>query len=120
LVIFGAIVVFRNGSSNKLHGELVPNSVHIWDSTIKPPGNRGRKRNNAEKWNDIPDVVKDTNIVPNQVDYHGNFNANIFEDLFSTLCKTLHETYGFVNIHMDGASYHKRHVENIPTSSAKK
>jgi hypothetical protein len=120
LVIFGTIVVFRNGSSNKLHGELVPNSVHIWDPTIKPPGNCGRKRNNVEEWNNIPDVVKDTNIVLNQVDYHGNFNADIFEDLFSTLCKTLHETYGPVNIHINGASYHKQCVENIPISSAKK
>ncbi|CAB4410029.1 unnamed protein product [Rhizophagus irregularis] len=120
VVIFGAIIVFRNGSSNKLHGELVPNSVHIWDPRIKPPGNRGRKRSNAEEWNDVPDVVKDANIVPNQMDYHGNFNAEIFEDLFSTLCETLHEKYGPVNIHMDGASYHKRRVENIPTSSTKK
>ncbi|CAB4396593.1 unnamed protein product [Rhizophagus irregularis] len=91
VVIFGAIIVFRNGSSNKLHGELVPNSVHIWDPTIKPPGNRGRKRNNADEWDNIPDVVKDANIMPNQVDYHGNFNAEIFEDLFSTLCKALYK-----------------------------
>ncbi|CAB5092983.1 unnamed protein product [Rhizophagus irregularis] len=105
---------------NKLHGELVPNSVHIWDPRIKPPGNRGRKRSNAEEWNDVPNVVKDANIVLNQMDYHGNFNAEIFEDLFSTLCETLHEKYGPVNIHMDGASYHKRRVENIPTSSTKK
>ncbi|CAG8709054.1 21085_t:CDS:2 [Rhizophagus irregularis] len=83
-------------------------------------GNRGRKRSNAEEWNDVPNVVKDANIVPNQMDYHGNFNAEIFEDLFSTLCETLHEKYGPVNIHMDGASYHKRRVENIPTSSTKK
>ncbi|CAB4413551.1 unnamed protein product [Rhizophagus irregularis] len=68
VVIFGAIVVFRNGSSNKLY---------------------------------------DANIAPNQVDYHGNFNAEIFEDLFSTLCKILYENYGPVSIHMDGASYHK-------------
>ncbi|GES77743.1 hypothetical protein H257_11777 [Rhizophagus clarus] len=120
VVIFGAIIVFWNGSSNKLHGELVPNSVHIWDPTIKPPENRGRKRNNAEEWNDVPNIVKDSNIVPNQVDYHGNFNAEIFEDLFSTLCQTLHEKYGPVNIHMDGASYHKRRVETIPSSSSKK
>ena len=120
VVIFGAIVIFRNGSSNKLYGELVPNSVHIWDPAIKPPSNRGRKRNYAEEWNDIPDVVKDANIVPNQIDYHGNFNAEIFESLFSTLCKTLHEKYGPVDIHMDGASYHKRRTENIPTSSTKK
>ncbi|PKY31663.1 hypothetical protein RhiirB3_419668 [Rhizophagus irregularis] len=58
--------------------------------------------------------------MPNQVDYHGNFNAEIFEDLFSTLCKALYEKYGPVNIHMDGASYHKRRVENIPTSNTKK
>lgn len=120
VVIFGAIIVFRNGSSNKLHGELVPNSVHIWDPTIKPPGSRGRKRNNAEEWSDVPDVVKEANIVPNQVDYHGNFTAEIFEDLFSTLCKTLYEKYGSVIIHMDGASYHKRRVESIPTSSVRK
>src|SRR5947208_12443042 len=43
-----------------------------------------------------------------KVNYHGNFNAEIFENLFSTLCKTLYEKYGPVNIHMDGASYHKR------------
>ena len=120
VVIFGAIIVFRNGSSNRINGELVPNSVHIWDPTIKPPSNRGRRRNNAEEWNDVPDVVKEANIVPNQVDYHGNFTAEIFEDLFSTLCKTLHEKYGPVCIHMDGASYHKRRAESIPTSSARK
>ncbi|CAG8735941.1 4636_t:CDS:2 [Rhizophagus irregularis] len=103
-----------------ISGELVPNSIHIWDPTIKPPGNRRRKRNNAEEWDDIPNVVKEANIVPNQVDYHGNFTAEIFEDLFSTICETLYEKYGSVCIHMDGASYHKRWVESIPTSSTKK
>ena len=119
MVIFGAIIVFRNGASNKLNGELVPNSVHIWDPTIKPPSNRGRKRNNAEEWNNVPDVVKEANIVPNQVDYHGNFTGEIFETLFETLCKTIHENYGSVCIYMDGVSYHKRRVESIPTSSAR-
>ncbi|CAB4374236.1 unnamed protein product [Rhizophagus irregularis] len=99
---------------------LFPNSVHIWDPRIKPPGNWRQKRSNAEKWNDVSDVIKDANIVLNQMDYHGNFNAEIFKDLFSTLCEILHEKYGLVNIHMDGASYHKRWVENIPTLSTKK
>ncbi len=120
VVIFEAIIVFQNGSSNKLNGELIPNSVHIWDLTIKLPSNRGRKRNNAEEWNNISDVVKEANIVPNQVDYHGNFTAEIFEDLFSTLCKTFHEKYGSVCIYMDRASYHKWWVESIPTSNTKK
>ncbi|CAB5317315.1 unnamed protein product [Rhizophagus irregularis] len=121
-IIFHTIHGFliKGGSSNKLHGELVPNSVHIWDPRIKPPGNWRQKRSNAEKWNDVSDVIKDANIVLNQMDYHGNFNAEIFKDLFSTLCEILHEKYGLVNIHMDGASYHKRWVENIPTLSTKK
>ena len=54
------------------------------------------------------------------MDYHENFNAKIFKDLFLTFYKTLHENYGSVNIHMDGASYHKRRVETIPSSNAKK
>jgi transposase len=120
LIIFGAIIVFRNGSTNKIHGELVPNSVYLWDPAINPPGTRGRKRNNAEEWDNVPDIVKTSNIVPNQVDYHGNFNAEIFEDLFAKLCQTISETYGATNIHMDGARYHKRRIENVPTSATKK
>ncbi|GES95996.1 hypothetical protein H257_11777 [Rhizophagus clarus] len=113
-------ILNSNKTAEKLHGELVPNSVHIWDPTIKPPGNRGRKRNDAEEWSNIPNVVKGANITPNQIDYHGNFNVEIFENLFATLCETIYKKYGSVNIHMDGARYHKRQVESIPTSSTKK
>lgn len=120
LVIFGAIIVFQNGGTNKIHGELVPNSVYTWDPAIKPPGTRGRRRNNAEEWDDIPDVVKNANIVPDQVDYHGNFNAEVFEDLFTKLCETISKTYGPANIHMDGARYHKRRTETLPTSTTRK
>ena len=120
MVIFGAIAVFQNGGTNKIHGELVLNSVYIWDPTIKPPGARERRRNNAEEWDNVPDAVKNANIVPDQVDYHGNFNAEVFEDLFMTLCETISKTYGPANIHMDGARYHKRRIENIPSSSTKK
>ncbi|GES74567.1 hypothetical protein H257_11777 [Rhizophagus clarus] len=73
---------------------LTPRHGLLVDPIIKPPSNRRRKRNNAEEWNDVPNVVKEANIVPNQVNYHGNFTAEIFEDLFSILCKTLHEKYG--------------------------
>ncbi|CAB4420948.1 unnamed protein product [Rhizophagus irregularis] len=37
-----------------------------------------------------------------------------------TLCETIYEKYESVNIHMDGARYHKWRVESIPTSSMKK
>jgi hypothetical protein len=35
LVIFDAIAVFRNGLSNQLKGEIVPESIHIWDPKIQ-------------------------------------------------------------------------------------
>ena len=48
IVIFGAIIVMRNGNTNKLFGEVIPNSLLIWDPSIKPPSSRGRKRTNAD------------------------------------------------------------------------
>ncbi|CAG8668325.1 2517_t:CDS:1, partial [Paraglomus brasilianum] len=87
---------------------------------IKPQSSRGRKRSNLEAWDNIPDILRDTAIVPDQIDYHGNFNAEIFESLFMKLCATVEEKYGGVDIHMDGARYHKRRIENIPTSASKK
>ena len=116
LVIFGAIIVMRNGNTNKLEGEIVPNSLLIWDPSIKPPSLRGRKRLNADEWENIPDTIRNANLVADQSDYHGNFNAEIFEDLFEKLCAGIKDRYGPVCIHMDGARYHKRRAEQVPTS----
>ena len=120
IIIFGAIAVMRNGNSNKLFGEIVPNSLLLWDPLIKPPSSRGRKRANADAWDNIPDVIRNFKIVADHVDYHGNFTAEIFEDLFDKLCANLKEQYGSVDIHMDGVQYHKRRVEIVPSSNAKK
>ncbi|CAB4397703.1 unnamed protein product [Rhizophagus irregularis] len=65
-------------------------------------------------------MVKNTNITPNQMNYHGNFNAEIFENFFSTLCKTLYENYRPVSIYMNGTSCHKKRVKTISSSNAKK
>src|ERR1700722_1753357 len=80
IIIFGAIIVMRNGNSNKLFGEIVPNSLLLWDPSIKPPSSRGRKRANADAWDNVPDIIRNSNIVADQNDYHGNFTAEIFED----------------------------------------
>jgi transposase len=110
----------RNGNTNRLQGEIVPNSLLIWDPSIRPPSGRGRRRANADAWDDLPETIQRANIVANNFDYHGNFTADIFEDLFEGLCSNLLEKYGVVDIHMDGARYHKWHVEQILTSSARK
>ena len=120
LVIFGAIIVMRNCNTNKIEGEIVPNSLLIWDPSIKPPSSRGRKRLNADEWANIPDTIRNANIAADQTDYHGNFNAEIFEDLFEKLCAGIKDRYGPVCIHMDGARYHKRRAEQVPTSNSKK
>ncbi|PKK61693.1 hypothetical protein RhiirC2_791426 [Rhizophagus irregularis] len=54
------------------------------------------------------------------MNYHGNFNAEIFENFFSTLCKTLYENYRPVSIYMNGTSCHKKRVKTISSSNAKK
>ena len=50
IIIFGAIIVMCNGNTNKLFDEIIPNSLLLWDPSIKPPSSRGRKRKNAEGW----------------------------------------------------------------------
>jgi len=40
-------------------------------------------------------------------DYHGNFNAELFEKWFKRLCISLKKNYGSCIIHLDGAAYHR-------------
>ncbi|POM78552.1 Hypothetical protein PHPALM_3906 [Phytophthora palmivora] len=54
----------------------------------------------------------------NSDDYHGNFNSELFEEWFEELCITLDTNYGPCVIHMDGAGYHKRITNEMPTSKS--
>jgi hypothetical protein len=56
----------------------------------------------------IPACVRNSKIAPDLVDYHGNFNADIFEGLFKKLCHRLKNEFEGCVIHMDGAKYHFR------------
>ncbi|EEY63871.1 uncharacterized protein PITG_02365 [Phytophthora infestans T30-4] len=53
----------------------------------------------------------------NDDDYHGNFNIEQFKKWFTNLSAILASKYGPCNIHMDGASYHKRQTNPTPQSS---
>lgn len=50
-------------------------------------------------------------------DYHEDMNAEVFEEYFDQMLSLLPENSVIV---MDNASYHSRHLENLPTSSWKK
>ena len=64
--------------------------------------------------------MKNSGITPDSHDYHGNFNAELFERLFTRLCAILHADHGPCMIHMDGARYHMRKINQPPTASDNK
>ncbi|KAJ0393496.1 hypothetical protein ATCC90586_008745 [Pythium insidiosum] len=57
-------------------------------------------------------------------DYHGNFDAELFElwfELwFEELCYNTMMRYGSVRFHMDGVKYHLRNLNPVPTTSWRK
>ena len=69
LVMFGAICV--QNTPEGLKGAIVDGSLAIWNPKLRRPGN------------DIPDVVVNAGLLPDTADYH----ANIFEDIFRSLCE---------------------------------
>lgn len=103
LCIIGAGMYYRE--RGKVRAKWVPGSFHCWDS-----GSTGRARG-AQKKNGEPADVDD---------YHGHFNAEKFEKWFEDLCITMKKEKGPTVFIMDGARYHKRRVDNVPTSGSKK
>jgi hypothetical protein len=53
-------------------------------------------------------------------DYHGNFNAELFEKWFRKLCETARIDCGECRFILDGAKYHKRVEDPAPCQSKSK
>jgi transposase len=119
LVIFGAFVVFRQ--DNRVCANFVRDNILVWPVSGGLRGatatGRGRRAAGAELWREVPAVVREAGIAPDFHDYHGNFNAELFERLFEKLCVILHDDYGSCNIHMDGAKYHVRQENPLPSTA---
>ena len=120
LVIFAAFVVWFDG--RRVRSKLVDGSVYIWPSKgqahTKGPGTGRRAQHNAAMWNEVPDFIRDANIVPpDHNDYHGNFTAGMFNKMFTGVCKNL-QAMGLekCRIHLDGASYHFHKANSKPAS----
>jgi hypothetical protein len=113
LVIYTAFVVHWSEWERKVVGKFVKDNVFIW------PARNGKRLVQKPIWNDLPSEIRDAanaNIIATGNDYHGNFNANLFDKLMLQLCTGLEEM-GLKNckIHLDGASYHFRDKNRIPT-----
>jgi hypothetical protein len=105
-----------------LNSKIVEESVVIWPvgrKTHIPARKPGRPAANSNVWTSVPPFVRNANITPDTIDYHGNFNADIFEKLFKKLGKRLHEEFSGCIIHMDGAKYHFRTKDPHPTTNTK-
>lgn len=98
---------FYQGKRGKLTGGWVPGTFKTWNAKSNG-GKVGAPKKNAPR--------------PAVDDYHGNFDAPLFEKWFTDLCTYLSsnkQKYGKVAIIMDGASYHKRRVDTIPRAKNK-
>lgn len=101
LCIVGAGIYYHDDT--KLCAGWVRGSVSVFEG-----GQDKRKKRKATDPNDPLN------------DYHGNFNAVMFELWFIMLCKNAKEDHGPCDIKLDGAGYHKRNTTKTPTSASKK
>jgi len=122
LIIFAAFVVWYDKSKNELRSKFVDESVYIWPSIGKAhtkSGGAAKNLFNKEVWNDVPSEIEAAGIVAPTNDYHGNFSADLFDSLFTRICKNL-QGMGLNNcrIHLDGASYHFHKTTAKPAGNA--
>ncbi|KAG0005207.1 hypothetical protein BGZ65_011722, partial [Modicella reniformis] len=68
-----------------------------------------------ELWENVSDEIRNSGIIGDVQDYHGNFNADTFSHIFTRVCKNLVE---MGVIYMDGASYHFFKADKNPTTSS--
>jgi hypothetical protein len=91
LAIFGAFVVWSK--RNRVCEKIVRDSLLIWPTRgLAQMGNKKRKRGpeaqDEELWQSLPQYIRDAQIAPDSVDYHGNFSSKLFEKIFERICQT--------------------------------
>lgn len=91
MVIFGAMIVFRQ--ANSLHAEIVKGQRELpwWPVKSGPRGHvQGKSPGRAfiedEDWQYLPESVRNAGITADLYDYHGNFTAELLESIFENLC----------------------------------
>jgi hypothetical protein len=98
---------------DKIHADFVKDSMSAWDASKKSKTCHNIFRGDDDLAGHVAGGETDATR-----DYHGNFNAELFEFWFEKLCQTLRTIHGQCLIHMDGASYHKRRRDPPPTTAS--
>ncbi|KAI8597883.1 hypothetical protein EDD21DRAFT_203388 [Dissophora ornata] len=107
-----------------MESKFVQDSVYIWPAIGKAHLNTSKRSKDGDNdnnvWNNVPQEVKDAKVIAVDHDYHGNFNAELFDRLFQRICQNLEAmNLGPCNIHLDGASYHFHRDKKRPNSTTK-
>jgi hypothetical protein len=106
LIIFAAFVVWYDKDKEELRSKFVDESVYIWPSigkTHTKSGGTAKNLFNKEEWNDVPPEIQAAGIVAPTNDYNGNFSADLFDSLFTRICKNL-QGMGLNNYQMSYSS----------------
>ncbi|KAF9190574.1 hypothetical protein BGZ51_008425 [Haplosporangium sp. Z 767] len=99
---------------------MLEDSVYIWLTFGKAhiKSTRGRSANESELWNYIPEEIQEQSIIVPSNEYHGDFNAELFDSLFKRIRNNLNDIgLGSCHTHLDGAaSYHFHKPIKKPTT----
>lgn len=122
LVTFAAFVVWYDEKEDELRSSFVDESVYIWPSIGQThTKSKGTSKTLHDKtlWNDVPQTIRDAGIIAPTMDYHGNFTADLFDDLFARICQNL-QKMGLekCRIHLDVAFYHFHKTAAKPKNKA--
>jgi len=95
-----------------LHGGMVEGSLKIF---CAKKGSKNKKVKTSGEDEDMAVLA-----AMDSEDYHSNFTPQLFEQWFEQLCATLTAKHGSCKIFLDGAKYHRRRLDAIPTPADKK
>lgn len=89
LVIFAAFIVWFDLRARQLNFQFAKESVYVWPSIGKSHSKPGRTQHDSQLWNDVPPEVRQANIAAPTKAHHGNFNSDLFYNLFTQVRKNL-------------------------------
>jgi len=122
LITFAAFVVWYDKDRDELRSKFVDGSVYIWPSIGKAhtKSEGAAKTFPTRKYGMMPPPeIEAAGIVAPTNDYHGNFSADLFDSLFTCICKSLQGMgLNSCRIHLDGASYHFHTTTAKPAGNA--
>ena len=79
--------MFWNNEIQEVDGEFIWDSVYNWPSLGKAHTKNGKSNaKDGDLWQQVRGFVQEKGVVATGHDYHGNFNSDLFDAIFTRLC----------------------------------